>query len=378
MSSNKSIAVWCVPQAAATRIQFDVHFNYWRVAPPERRFERYRRPAGMPDFIEVGVMIADVKLVEQLSLFLPTKIVRSAISDCSRFFTDQEAVQGIFNERLTPHGPAAGAAGPLLLRKPTSRIFCRMHRFALIAGSAEIDQAELAVRPYAGGTLCTIESAALRKCEGIRGASRAYIRLRIVMPGPKHGNPFVEDLPVYDRMLLSGYDQIEYLDFRLNEARTLPTMVENRMASDQPAGSAAISLVAFLTAVPVSAELSANSDFHKMRLLENRIWSAYAPGIPSGMVVYHWKRIAKKGKPIGDFSAFVKLQIRRSNRSILVNYLVFAFLFGVLGNLVASSIQPLVEKLFAFIATFLSCLFARPAISWLMHRWPHFVPSWNS
>jgi hypothetical protein len=155
-------------------------------------------------------------------------------------------------------------------------------------------------------------------------------------------------------MLLSGYDQIEYLDFRLNEARTLPSKVENRMAGDQPLGAATIKLVAFLTAVPVSAELSvAHSEFHKMRLLENHIWSAYAPGIPPGMVVYHWKRVARPGKAIIDFSAFVKLQIRRSSRSILLKYLLFAFLFGVFGNLAASGIEPYVSALFNAAGTFL-------------------------
>lgn len=351
MSSNKSIAVWCVPKGGAAGIELEVHFNYWRVGPLGRR-RPFRRRQVPTDFAEIGILIEDVRPVAQLSLFIPSQVKRAAISDCSPFFCDADVTQGIFNERLSPDPPAVGG-GPLLLRRPTRRIFCRMLRFATKATTTEIDPAELAMQTYAGGTLCTIQSAALRSCEAVHGASRAYVRLRVAMPATKDDNPFVEDIPVYDRMLLSGYDQIEYLDFRLNEARTLPSTVENRMASDQPAGAAAIRLVAFLTAVPVSAELSvAHSEFHKMRLLENRIWSAYAPGIPPGMVVYHWKRVARPGKPIVDFSAFVKLQIRRSGRSILFKYLLFAFLFGVLGNLAASAIEPYVTDVFQALRTY--------------------------
>lgn len=120
-----------------------------------------------------------------------------------------------------------------------------------------IRNSELSLKPVAGGTLCTLLSPALRACETTRGKSKAYFRLRIMMPPSGSENPFVELVPVYDRNFVSGYDQIDYLDFRLNEARTLPTDIENRMAREQPADTVSIKLVAFLTAVPVSAELFA-------------------------------------------------------------------------------------------------------------------------
>lgn len=340
MSSNKSIAVWCVPVAGKTGIGFEVHFNYWRIpeAPRKHRWFSKARTAQGTDFAEIGIMVEDVGLVEKFSLYIPALVRASAIQDCAPHFTNDEVVQGIFNEVLSAD---AARPGPLVLKRARNRIFCRMHRFAKNAAGTAINATELSVHAFSDGTVCTIQAPALRACTGRSGASRAYFRLRIAMPVDTEGNPFVEDVPVYDRFLLSGYDQIEYLDFRLNEARTLPTAVEKRMASEQPRGSAQISLVAFLTAVPVSAELSvANTEFHKMRLLEYAIWSGYAPGLPKGMVVYHWKRAAKPRKPITDFSAFVKLQTRRSGRKTLVQYLGFAFLFGVVGNLVAGWLQP--------------------------------------
>jgi hypothetical protein len=340
MSSNKSIAVWCVPAAGKTGIRFEVHFNYWRIpeAPRKRRWFNKARTEQGADFAEIGIMVEDIGLVEKFSLYVPALVRASAIQDCAPHFTNHEVVQGIFNEVLTAD---SARPGPLVLKRTRNRIFCRMHRFAKNATGTAINATELTVHAFSDGTVCTIQPAALRACAARGGASRAYFRLRIAMPVDTDGNPFVEDVPVYDRFLLSGYDQIEYLDFRLNEARTLPTAVERRMASEQPPGAAQISLVAFLTAVPVSAELSvANTEFHKMRLLEYPIWSSYAPGLPKGMVVYHWKRAAKPRKPITDFSAFVKLQTRRSGRKTLVQYLGFAFLFGVAGNLAAGWLQP--------------------------------------
>jgi hypothetical protein len=98
-------------------------------------------------------------------------------------------------------------------------------------------------------------------------------------------------------------------------------------------------LVAFLTAVPVQSDVTTISwdKTHKKRVLENDLWAAYVPaGIPRGMTVIHWKDEGKDGKPIRDFSAFVKVQTRLVSWSLLLTSIALAFVFGVAGNLVAS------------------------------------------
>lgn len=346
MSSNKSMAVWCTPQPDATPIELDIHFNYWRLANGRRRriAVRRKRPLDVtPDFVEIGLMFDDARKVASASIFIPTVLGVEAVSDCTPFFMDAHVVQGIFNERLDPV-TAANGLGPLMIRKPNQNIFCRMHRFT--PGAVDpIASNELTITPYGEGTLIVIQEGAFKACLSSYGAAKVYFRLRIDLP-MRVDNPFVEKVGVPDGFLNSGYDQIDYLDFRLNEARTLPTVIENRMALEQPVGSVAVKLVAFLTAVPVQAEISvANTEFHKMRLLEYPIWSGYAPGIPRGMVVYHWKRLGTATKPIHDFSAFVKLQTRVSGGATLSKYLLFAFAFGVFGNLFASYIEPIVTDL---------------------------------
>ena len=346
MSSNKSIAVWCTPTAGSTGIGIEVHFNYWRIAP--RKIRRHwlwrwlwsiwtwlRGQKHIADFIEIGIMFDDVRLVDRLHFFLPMPIKRAAVHDCAPCFENGQVLQGIFNEQLTATPPITGP-GPLIVRKGRRTAF-RMLRFTKARG--QIAASDVDLQPFARGTLCSITSPALARCLARSGASKAYVRLRFDIPEGE-ANPFVEDVPVYDHMLLSGYDQIEYLDFRLNELRTLPKKVEDRMLADQPAAAVKMKMVAFLTAIPVSADLSAtNTEFHKMRLLEHDIWSDYAANIPRGMVVYHWKREPEPHKPIRDFTAFVKLQARVSNRSILFTYLGFALAFGILGNLAAEWVK---------------------------------------
>lgn len=343
MSSNKSIGIWCTPVPGADPIKIEVHFNYWRIRSHSKWWHSFSSLWGDnsgADFVEVGVMVEDVRQAEKLHIFIPMLLSHDQICDCSPYFNNNDIVQGIFNEPLKARYEP-GPSGPLVLRRGNSHIYCRMHNFAVRPGTKIIVSRELNVRPFGGGTICTIESASIQACRASNRKSRAYFRLRFRISTKPNENPFVKDIPVFDRFILSGYEHVEYLDFRLNDARTLPTAVETRMANDQSPGATIISLVAFLTAVPVSAALSVtHTAFHKMRLLENDIWTAYADGIPDGMVVYHWRKKGTLTKPIDDFSAFVKLQIRLSGMQILIKYLIFALVFGVFGNLVAGWLQP--------------------------------------
>jgi hypothetical protein len=128
------------------------------------------------------------------------------------------------------------------------------------------------------------------------------------------------------------------LDFRLNEARTLPSRIETLMR----AGNGLIVptvLVAFLTAVPVQSDVTTISwdKTHKKRLLEDDLWAKYVPtGIPRGMTVIHWKDEGTDEKPIRDFSAFVKMQTRLVSWPLLLTSFAIAFAFGIAGNLSAS------------------------------------------
>jgi hypothetical protein len=285
--------------------------------------------------------------VDHIQIFVPFKVSRNVIEDCSTRFTDTAIAQGIFNDVLTvtvagPTGPRcielSGPAGPL----------CRVHCFNVVAGSG-IVPAELDVQDEAGGTLLTITSPALRTAAAASSSALAdaYFRLRM----PTSGGGLLTILRPKDHALQSGYEVVEYIDFRLNEARTLPSSVETKMRA-AGVNAAELKLVAFLTAVPILSNIAvSSSQSHKMRVLEHDLWASYVPGqLPTDMMVYHWKRERGSlpdlsgagtlpGPPIQDFSAFIKLSTRRTGRGALALYLIIAFVFGILGNLAASGIE---------------------------------------
>ncbi len=337
MPNNGTIAVWCVPRAGGAGTTTEVHFNYWRIAG-DKDFVRTTKNAAA-DFVEVGLLITDIGEVGSINLFLPMAVVGSTIEDCAVYLSQAKFAQGIFNEVLQVTAPVPGGPRSITLHGQSGAVFCRVHCFA--QGTVGLDMSELSVQQRHSGTVLTITPAAINEArQHATPLAPTYFRLRVQLKAGEE-NPFVKVIKPTDRRFQSGYEEIEYIDFRMNEARTLPTPIEQAMRNDNALGGAVtIKLVAFLTAVPVHSEMTvSNTPSHKMRLLEQS-WKEYvACGIPDGMVVYHWRRDAEPLKPINDFSAFVKLQTRRTSRRILAIYLLIAFLIGLVGNWTASGIQ---------------------------------------
>lgn len=286
-------------------------------------------------------MLTRPKLVDEVKIYFPEKIERNAISDCSPYFKDPLICQGIFNEplKITDHG-VGGMRCFELTNEISSLPFCCIHKF--LQNGAEIDQSELELNYKSDGTILTIRSSAMSDYHSQDEASSVplYFRLRIVVPSQ---NPFVKSINTSERFFQSGFEQVEYVDFRLNEARTLPNNIEVMMKNERASrGRVELTTVAFLTAIPITSQLSTSSSQpHKFRILEDRIWNKYiSGGIPSGMLVYHWK--SEKDVEIPYFSAFVRIQTRRSGWKSITIYLIIAFLFGVLGNLTAAVMQSII------------------------------------
>jgi hypothetical protein len=345
-TTDGTMAVWGLHINGGTDASAEVHFNYWRISA-----DGTFKPTGdnvARDFVEVGVRLINPAQVDTIGIYLPGQ--HWEVEDVSTRFVRPDIVQGIFNTQLSGallHNPSR-----VEVARPNGDRFCRIHGFPPVNGG--IDLGHLTSTTIVDGTLLKITRHALEEVAlGLPPLLPAYFRLRAYLD-PHAPSPFVKDIVPRDRRFQTGYEVVDYLDFRLNEARSLPTQIEELMRAG-PGPRVPTTMVAFLTAVPVQANVTTSSlETHKMRLLEQS-WNDYVPGgIPPGMMVYHWKRELKEGeRDIEDFSAFVKMATRVSNRKTLLWYLVVAFLFGVAGNLTASAIweygKPTAYKLWDYV-----------------------------
>jgi hypothetical protein len=282
------------------------------------------------------VRLEDATQIDNVKIFLPGPPSAWIVEDCGPRFSSPDIAQGIFNEELTSN--VATLPRRIELLKPDQSCFCRVHIFP--AQNGAINDNELIQEAMAGGLLLTITPHALNEaCVNLLPTTPIYFRLRAYYRGQEEFNPFIKRIKPRDRFFQTGYSVVDYLDFRLNEARSLPSQVESLMRSGT-GPVARLKLAAFLTAVPVQSDVTTISwdKAHKKRLLEDDLWETYAPtGVPKGMMVYHWKEVADGPTArVEAFSGFVKIQTRLVSWYMLLTSIFLAFVFGVLGNLLAS------------------------------------------
>lgn len=351
MAVSGSVAIWCPlskapPSTQPAPPEFEAHFNYWRIRERSlwartkavaRSVRSLGRKKPSADFLEVGILLSNPQQVEEICFFVPLKIDLSAVEDCGPKFGNRKIAQGIFNEPLacTLDGkPGASRVELKMTSTNNVRHLCRVHIFT--TSDHKIDKSQLLAEHIDGGTLFKITRDAINAASEPQAESNTiYFRIRAPMDGLAH-NPFVREIRPADRLLLTGYEVVEYLDFRVNEARTLPDVINRQMGLT---ANAQLRKVVFLSAVPVSATMSAaNAPHHKCRLLEPQIWENYvANGLPDGMIVYHWNKEFNGASD--DYSGFIKLHLRKSSIFIIFVSVMILFLLGVGGNLFAAFLQ---------------------------------------
>jgi hypothetical protein len=323
MTEKNTIAIWCEKKDGARETGVEFHVNLWHFSSKERS-----------DFFELGIMPEDPNDLDCIKIFLPIPLSRNEVQDLGPSFQSIELAQGIFNEPLSCR---ISSNGKIVELREEDSVYCQVYIFS--ADDGVIDESELTFKSQGSGTLLTITRQALNSLGSESELPQhGYFRLRIMPKDPTQAT-FLTIIRPKDRAWTSGFDVIEYIDCRMNEARTLPDWVEAAFRSAEH-GVANTKLIAFLAVVPVvSSVTSSHTEWHKSRLLERRIWETYVPqGLEDGMVVYHWKKNfpQSKEKRFSSFSAFVKMQTRKSGRAIILTYLTMAFILGVLGSLSGS------------------------------------------
>lgn len=341
---GRSIGIW--GESSTPSGQLQAHFNYWHLGSHKSGGK------GTGDFFDIGVRCVADDCPSRLLVYVPLNVELASIEDLGPLFYDKELAAGIFNESLSVTQDPNKRH--IMLSRANQR-FARVFVFAVHGKS--IVPTQLTLTQEAEGTLIEITQAAL--AEGRTGLNKndaLYFRIRVRLPVV--GNPFSRIIKPADGFLLSSIEYTEFLDFRLNEARNLPDVIASQMwktnAPDYP-GTIPVTQVHFLVVVGEAASVAGGVESDKQRLLENQLWERYTKDHNGGesrlcddMVVHHWKKKPSNGdKDIGAFSAFMKLRIRRSGRSLIVRYLAVVAAIGCMGSLLANGVWVGLEKLIA-------------------------------
>jgi len=362
LSQAKSIAIWCKTEddkLSFLNEKMQMHVNYWHFSYEKRGaitrlfnfFKRTNRRSSRdtPDFIDIGLMLPLAESLDSVSIYLPFLASISDIEDISPLLSNYEVAGAIFNENLKvdPGKPEEQHCFSLI---KNGNELCRIRKFAknqsnIIAESSLISCEEIETGE---GSVLTLKKEAFSAFRA--SGSLAYYRFRVALEG-NDKQVFLRGIDPKDKLFKSSYEKTEFIDFRINEFRLLPQLVQRKIVDEQKCTALPMNRIDFLLAVNLVADITgARKEFHKSRFLEPLLWKDYFKGnheyvaelITRGMLVYHWKKVrntvSEPNESFNDFVAFVKLKVNLSSTSTILKYMTIAFLVGLLGSLIGSFI----------------------------------------
>ncbi|NCO04299.1 MAG: hypothetical protein GW903_08925 [Alphaproteobacteria bacterium] len=346
MDSGRGLAIWYKKQGDPNADpNAKLHVNYWHF--PRASFFRKKLDflpfiSKFPDkdYLDIGIWLTNPNLVNDLNIYIPYKLNEDDIFDLGSLFKNDEIAVGVFNEKLKP---SISNLHVDLIKEHTEDFFTRVFQFAQI--NNRFDAKEISIANKGNGTVITICSNALKR--GLRGYKKEnplYFRLRLKLPRTV---PFLKERHPVDRFFQSGFDALEYIDFRVNQKRSMPDDIEREMYDD---GNSPLKLqrVDFLLVTDIAADIVGDStNFHKNRVLEKELWGEYISCvrvIEKGMVIYHNRKKASDGekssnRPFEDYSAFVKMKVRIVGMKTVFIFAIIALVIGLSTEFLASYIR---------------------------------------
>lgn len=168
-----------------------------------------------------------------------------------------------------------------------------------------------------------------------------YFRFRLKLT-PDNVKKLSQNYAPEDRLLLSRFDKMEIIDFRINELRDLPSSICNVLNENFT-----LRRIDFFLIRDIYDELQlSHAEYKRCRLLEKEVWKDYLVFskkellLPSQMLIYHFceKNQKKDGtyNHLERFNAFAKFS-RLQVTPVSIFFFIFSvIILGALGSTLSS------------------------------------------
>ena len=318
----------------------ELHFNLWHC-----KKSKFLCKENLNCFIDIGILLFNYEDIQEIFIYIPFPVKTEDLKDLSEKL-DKQTLDAIFNEDISTTTDSEGEC--IKMNMPSSNdenssiILWRLDH----SSTSNSDLSVVSDYNRKDSIFKISENAVsrardcLEKEDNRNGNERIYFRLRVEL-NKVNQNPFVQTVKPNDNKLLSGFDRLEFVDFRLNERRNLPDAI-SRTIHNTENSYFDVSQIHFLLATDVNADyVSAHRQFSKCRMLENTLWNAYTDKrLTSHMVVYHWKAYSgsEKGGSKKGFNAFLKFRTRESSLQTISRYCIISIIFGFIGSYILNLI----------------------------------------
>ncbi len=327
----------------APKNSIELHINYWSIESKEKFH-----------YLDIGVKLTlNNNDLESINFFFPFDLQIKDYMDnlgetiCSR----DELLELIFNEKLKSTTEGQNYKDVVFEGEEKDRL--RIYK------ELDIVNGEDAVELISNndGTSRIVFSKKLIKIFADDPVNiHHYFRFRLRLT-PENVKKLSQNYDPQDRLVVSRFEKIEIIDFRLNELRDLPGSVCNVLNKDFT-----LKQIHFFLIRDIHDELKlAHADYKRCRLLEKEVWKEYLVFskkdlvLPSQMLIYHFSEGHKKEGVyihIERFNAFAKFaRVKITIKSLLI-FLFSVILLGAIGSILATIfIENRPQDTFSFLRT---------------------------
>ena len=323
-----SIALWVTSSMEHARQdvpEIQLHVNLWRLEAAANGLEF--------SALDLGIMVLKAGLDHTVSLYLPFTVNAAAVIDLAKLLQTPEIAVAIFNENVRL-SPTAGNVSEFIINIPDPLTCWKIASNEINFSPVNSERGGI----HSVGTILTFDSKVFASSSSDQAR---YVRLRIKLDANGLEAFFTKYDPV-DRGLLSGFDEIEVVDFRFNEKRNLPKDVVRQM--DHLPN---VTQINYFVIRGITEDLILfHQDPKKSRTLESSVWTKYVyvdADITSQLrnaIIYYWKSEYKSGG-FKDFNALSKFRNRKTGLRSIVAYVAWALAIGAVGGWISTALPSL-------------------------------------
>lgn len=306
----------------------ELHINYWSLESKQAC-----------NYLDIGLKLKILRpdFIKSINFYLPFKMAKENYMGnlgsvvCSK----DELLELIFNEKLKSSSDGVNYKDIKFLSDENSTL--RVYKELEIGD--DVNDIKFIVNEDDESTKVSIPKAIIKNED--REDIYHYFRFRLQLSS-KQVKILSQNYEPEDRLVVSKFEKIEIIDFRLNELRDLPASICNQLKNNF-----ILEQIHFFIIRDIHDELKLSHDKYKRcRLLEKEVWNEYLDfkmekaALPTQMLIYHFdkkdKRNENEFKHIDRFNAFAKF-VRV--KVTLANILAFVFsviILGALGSLIAT------------------------------------------
>jgi hypothetical protein len=280
------------------------------------------------DALDLGFRVSKATSVASVHLFVPFAVDAGSISDLGGLLADAEIAIAIFNEDAKVTGSPQNQPS-FSIRLGSAELSCWKLQPATDLRFEGLQSSNSKV-----GTVITFEPRVFAVDSDL---TERYVRFRIILSSEADAAFFTRYDPP-DRRLLSGFDEIEVVDFRFNEARNLPRNVIEKMT-----GGLQIREINYFVIRNITDDLIiSHSDLKKCRTLESSVWTRYVQGDQTtplrNAIIYYWQKLNGPTDSIKDYNALARFRRRKTDLRAIGWFVLSTLVIGIIAGLVSGAV----------------------------------------